>query len=71
MTFIPDILKVQIESKIDVKKRLGRSPDKADAVVMAFAPGDVGARRMKTYGSSGGNERPTRANIGYSDIKRW
>ena len=71
VTFIPDILKVQIESKIDVKKRLGRSPDKADAVVMAFAPGDVGARRMKTYGSSGGNERPTRANIGYSDIKRW
>ena len=71
VTFIPDILKVQIESKVDVKKRLGRSPDRADAVVMAFAPGDIGARRMKIYGSSGVNERPTRANLGYGDLKKW
>lgn len=34
---------VEIESKDDMKKRLGRSPDEGDAVVMAWAesPGDV------------------------------
>ena len=30
---------MQIESKEDMKKRLGKSPDRADAVVLAFAPG--------------------------------
>lgn len=29
--------RVQVESKDDMKKRLGRSPDKADAVILAFA----------------------------------
>lgn len=33
---------VQIESKEDMKKRLGRSPDRADAVVLALAPYDRG-----------------------------
>jgi hypothetical protein len=39
---------VQIESKDHLKGRLGRSPDRADAVVMAFygaggrEPGDLG-----------------------------
>ena len=28
---------IQIESKEDMKKRLGHSPDRADAVVLAFA----------------------------------
>ena len=30
--------KIQIESKDDIKKRLGRSTDDGDAVVMAFFP---------------------------------
>lgn len=30
--------KIQVESKIEVRKRLGRSPDVGDAVVMACAP---------------------------------
>ena len=30
--------KVVVESKVDAKKRLGRSPDTADAVILAFAP---------------------------------
>ncbi len=29
--------RIQVESKEDMKKRLGRSPDRADAVVLAFA----------------------------------
>lgn len=30
--------KIQVESKDDIKKRIGRSPDKGDAVVLAFCP---------------------------------
>lgn len=31
--------RIVVESKEDMKKRLGRSPDRGDAVVLAFAPG--------------------------------
>lgn len=34
--------KIQIESKDDIRKRLGRSTDEADAVVMAFWPASKG-----------------------------
>ena len=34
--------RIQLESKDDVRKRLGRSPDRADAVALAFAPVPVG-----------------------------
>ena len=30
--------RIQLESKEEIKKRLGRSPDRGDAVVLAFAP---------------------------------
>lgn len=33
--------KIQIESKDDIKKRIGRSPDSGDAVVMAFCPIEI------------------------------
>lgn len=66
----PDIAKIQIESKIDVRKRLGRSPDKADAVVMAWAPGDVAVKRVRFgSGSPGASDRQERANVGFSAIK--
>ena len=68
--FKPDIAKIQVEDKIDVRKRLGRSPDKADAVVMAWAPGDVAVKRVRFGGGAGGSERPARGNLGFSDIKR-
>jgi phage terminase large subunit len=49
--------RIQVESKEDMKKRLGRSPDYGDAVVLAFAPvktfdsGLVGLLRgAKLYG---------------------
>lgn len=41
---------VQIEAKDDMKKRLGRSPDRADAVVLAMAP-----KYHNRYISSGGS----------------
>lgn len=31
---------IKVESKLDIKKRIGRSPDKGDAVVMAWADGN-------------------------------
>ena len=40
--------KIQVESKDDIKKRIGRSPDDGDAVVMAFN-GDGGSY-MDAYG---------------------
>jgi hypothetical protein len=36
---------VQIESKDDIKKRLGRSPDRGDAVAMAWDEGQRAIRR--------------------------
>lgn len=57
---------IQIESKQDIKKRIGRSTDKGDAVVMAWSQGDVAMKkRLRAY-----SERPTRANVGYSSLKR-
>jgi hypothetical protein len=37
--------RITLEKKDDTKKRLGRSPDRGDAVVMAFAP-EVGAAQV-------------------------
>ncbi len=72
-TYKPDIVKFQVEDKLEIRKRLGRSPDKADAVVMAYAPGDIGARRQRLVGASGGAyELPSKANVGYADMKgKW
>lgn len=67
--FIPDVSKIQIEDKKEVKRRLGRSPDKADAVVMAWAPGDVAVKRARFGGGGGAYERQERANVGYGAIK--
>lgn len=68
VTYIPDVLRVKIEDKREVKKRLGRSPDKADAVVMSYAPGEKAAKTMRFSGGNGG-ERPTTAGLGYSSLK--
>jgi hypothetical protein len=69
--FVPDMLKIQVEDKKDIKKRLGRSPDLADAVVMAYAPGEAALRKGRFGGAyGGGRDMPTSVNRGYSDIKR-
>lgn len=47
---------VQIEQKEDMKKRLGRSPDRADAVVLAVAP-TSGGGFVSVGGSLFANER--------------
>lgn len=54
-----------IESKDDLRKRLGRSPGKGDAVVMALSEGNAAVKRAL---NNAGN-LPTRANVGYANMK--
>lgn len=62
---------IQIEDKDQIKKRIGRSPDKGDAVVMAWSEG-MDALRKGLVGPTA-TQRPERqrfANVGYADMKR-
>jgi hypothetical protein len=65
---IPDKRFIQIESKKDIRKRIGRSTDRADAVIMAWEPGEIASKRAIAQ-RSGSARQPDRANVGYSDIK--
>lgn len=56
----------QVESKEHLRQRLGRSPGKGDAVVMCLSGGNEAVKRA-LRGSSG--PLPTRANVGYANIK--
>ena len=53
---------ILVESKEDIRKRIGRSPDKGDAVVMCWSEGQA-AQRLK------GMPMPSMANRGYGDMK--
>ena len=55
---------ILIESKMDIRKRLGRSPDKGDAVVMCLAPGNSAVKRHLGQG------RQPKVILGYSNTKR-
>lgn len=58
---------IQIEEKAEIKKRLGRSPDKGDAVTMAWSQGQALAeRKLKAFI----NGRLPQTNVGYSNMKR-
>lgn len=57
---------ILIEGKDELRKRLGRSPGKGDAVVMCFSEGNVALRRSLNAQS----ELPTKANIGFTNLKR-
>ena len=56
---------IQIESKDEIRKRLGRSPGKGDSVVMALSEGNAAVRRQ-LHGST---NRPATANLGYAHMK--
>jgi hypothetical protein len=58
---------ILIESKDDLRKRLGRSPGKGDAVVMALAMGDQAVKRQMKRGGAFG--QLPQVNIGHSAIK--
>lgn len=57
---------VQIESKEDIRKRLGRSPDRGDCAVMCYAHGGLLAYQQKQQ-----PRMPSRANVGYGNVKRY
>tara|TARA_R110002074_G_C12558458_1_gene667626 strand:- start:22714 stop:24309 length:1596 start_codon:yes stop_codon:yes gene_type:complete len=65
-TFKPDILKIQIEAKEDIRKRIGRSPGKGDAVVMALSEGTKANKRL----SSSLNGRTPKVVLGHANAKR-
>ena len=57
---------ILLESKDDLRKRLGRSPGKGDAVVLALYLNDQAVKRQMKRGSMG--TMPT-VNIGYAHLK--
>jgi hypothetical protein len=57
---------IVLESKEDLRKRLGRSPGKADAVVMALAMGDQAVKRQMKRGAFG---QMPQVNVGHAAIK--
>lgn len=60
---------ILIEEKTAIKARLGRSPDKGDAVINAWSYGETAvAARIRTAGNSRGR-RPT-VNLGHANMKR-
>ncbi|MGH6816544.1 MAG: hypothetical protein ACREC6_12655, partial [Hyphomicrobiaceae bacterium] len=59
---------ILLEDKDAIKARLGRSPDRGDAVVMAWSEGQAALRRR--LGGSPNGERQAYANVGYADMKR-
>ena len=60
--------KIYVESKEDIIKRLGRSPDRGDAVVYAWAAGEVERLKAKKARKKAG--LPTRANNTFNPL-RW
>lgn len=59
---------ILIESKDDIRKRLGRSTDKADAVIMAWAYGESSvSARIRVHNNPG---RMPKINLGHADLKR-
>lgn len=60
----PHPTKIKIEPKDDIKKRIGRSPDKADAVVMCWSEGEMLTVR-KTR-----RDQATPINLGYAKAKQ-
>lgn len=55
----------QIESKDELRARLGRSPGRGDAVVMCLSEGNAAVRRERARG-----QEPAMANVAYAGMKR-
>ncbi len=60
---------IQLESKDDMKKRLGRSPDRGDAVVMAWSYGDTVVNLRGGQWNGKTNQRP-KAVLGHMGQRR-
>lgn len=58
--------KIYVESKEDIKKRLGRSTDKGDAVIYSWAGGEVERQKDRKKRM---NNQPARANSNYNPLR--
>lgn len=58
-----------LESKDEVKARLGRSPDRGDAVVMCLAEGERASARLQAEMQA--NRLPAMANLAHAGLKRY
>jgi hypothetical protein len=58
---------IKIEDKNQIRKRLGRSPDEGDAIVMCLSEGTraAAAELRRTQREA----RPEHANVGYAHLK--
>lgn len=61
---IDDRLGIKIEPKEKIKQRIGRSPDRGEAVIMCLAPGDQAILRDFK------RNKPLTAKLGYASAKR-
>ena len=61
---------IAAEDKISVVKRLGRSPDKADALIMSWYKGVTGGYQRRLYGASEPGGSPYKVVHGYEQRKR-
>ena len=59
---------IKIEDKDEIRKRLGRSPDDGDAIVMCLSEGARAAARLLREQQR--PPRPQRANVGYNELKK-
>jgi hypothetical protein len=59
---------IKIEDNDEIKKRLGRSPDDGDAIVMCLSEGAGAAARLLREQHR--EPRPERSNAGYSESKK-
>ncbi|HJQ60175.1 MAG TPA: terminase [Vineibacter sp.] len=60
---------IQIEDKDEIKARIGRSPDRGDAVVMCWHDGQKAAEKAQIKRAFGDGRGPT-VNLGHSAAKR-
>lgn len=58
---------IKLESKDDIRARIGRSPGKGDAVVMALSEGQRAVKRSKAGRST---PRQATANLGYAHMRK-
>lgn len=61
---------IQVEDKAEIIKRIGRSPDRGDAVVMSWSEGQVALQRgLVGPTATMHREQPKFANVGYAAMK--
>lgn len=61
---------IQLEDKKEASKRLGRSPDRADAVIISYAVGPKAGNFQGGWQGRAGQKRNVKVNTSYAERKR-